>query len=230
MSFHLSIETERTNDKCTPSPRCFPEHSRHIHIPYVTDTHCGLCVPHSKHFYIKHDKENIINSHISTNFALFKIVISTLRCLQYSHRWVEALAKYVLFVDLPFLFTNCFQFIWELNLIFLCKQNCTKWIRELCLKMLFKWIFIQDLRKLIEKTKQKSNKNNWKKSLSIESSETKVPINSVGIMESVKNWRRVLSCNFELFFSTDEMLYTVRVRSLDAHSTFVVSGKFIFNS
>lgn len=53
ISFHLSIETERTKDKCTPRPRCFPEHSRQIHIPYVTETHCGLCVPHSKHFYIK---------------------------------------------------------------------------------------------------------------------------------------------------------------------------------
>lgn len=51
MSFHLSIDTDRTNDKCTPRPRCFPEHSKQIHIPYVTDTHCGLCVPHSKHFY-----------------------------------------------------------------------------------------------------------------------------------------------------------------------------------
>lgn len=106
-------------------------------------------------------RKTTINSHISTKCALINILNSNLRCLQYSHRWVEALAKYVLFVDLPFLFTNCIQFYsrTEFN-YFLCKQNCTKWIRELCLKMLFKWIFIQDLRKLIEETKQKFNKNN----------------------------------------------------------------------
>ena len=32
----------------TPKPRCFPEHSRQIQIPYVTLTHWGLCAPHSK--------------------------------------------------------------------------------------------------------------------------------------------------------------------------------------
>uniref|UniRef100_A0A182JME8 Uncharacterized protein n=1 Tax=Anopheles atroparvus TaxID=41427 RepID=A0A182JME8_ANOAO len=41
-SFHLSIETERTKERCTPRPRCLPEHSRHIQMPYVTDTHWGL--------------------------------------------------------------------------------------------------------------------------------------------------------------------------------------------
>uniref|UniRef100_A0A8W7PY71 Uncharacterized protein n=1 Tax=Anopheles coluzzii TaxID=1518534 RepID=A0A8W7PY71_ANOCL len=50
MSFHLSIDTDRTKDRCTPRPRCLPEHSRQIQMPYVTETHWGLWVPHSKHF------------------------------------------------------------------------------------------------------------------------------------------------------------------------------------
>ena len=41
-SFHASIVTERTNDICTPRPRCFPEHSRHMKQPYDTDAHCGF--------------------------------------------------------------------------------------------------------------------------------------------------------------------------------------------
>merc|ERR1712240_947155 len=48
-SFHLSIVTLLTKLRCTPNPRCFPEHSKHIHIPYVALAHCGLCAPHSKH-------------------------------------------------------------------------------------------------------------------------------------------------------------------------------------
>ncbi|KAL9266941.1 Dolichyl-diphosphooligosaccharide--protein glycosyltransferase subunit 4A-like protein [Drosera capensis] len=26
----------------TPRPRCFPEHSRHMKMPYVTEAHCGF--------------------------------------------------------------------------------------------------------------------------------------------------------------------------------------------
>ena len=33
ISFHLSIVTDLTNDRWTPSPRCFPEHSKQIQIP-----------------------------------------------------------------------------------------------------------------------------------------------------------------------------------------------------
>merc|ERR1719318_946457 len=52
VSFHLSMVTDLTKDRCTPNPRCFPEHSKHIQIPKVTLTHCGLWVPHSKHLLL----------------------------------------------------------------------------------------------------------------------------------------------------------------------------------
>lgn len=103
MSFHLSIETDRTNDKWTPSPRCFPEHSKQIHIPYVTETHCGLWAPHSKHFCHR-NKKQIENF----NFMHFR----NRRCdnfhLRYFHSTVAALAKLVLFVDSPLFMLNNF--------------------------------------------------------------------------------------------------------------------------
>ena len=37
-----SIVTDRTKEMCTPSPRCLPEHSRHMKMPYDTDAHCGF--------------------------------------------------------------------------------------------------------------------------------------------------------------------------------------------
>jgi hypothetical protein len=49
ISFHLSMLTDLTKDRCTPRPRCFPEHSRQIQMPYVTEAHCGLWALHSKH-------------------------------------------------------------------------------------------------------------------------------------------------------------------------------------
>lgn len=97
MSFHLSIDTERTNDKCTPRPRCFPEHSRQIHIPYVTDTHCGLWVPHSKHFY---RKKRIYSTQRYNLNSLSRV--NSIFCIPYFHWWVVALVKSVWFVDWPF--------------------------------------------------------------------------------------------------------------------------------
>mmetsp|Transcript_31005 Transcript_31005/g.118913 ORF Transcript_31005/g.118913 Transcript_31005/m.118913 type:complete len:281 (+) Transcript_31005:2100-2942(+) len=49
-SFHLSMPTLLTKDKCTPSPLCFPEHSKHIKVPYVTVAHCGFFAEQSTHF------------------------------------------------------------------------------------------------------------------------------------------------------------------------------------
>ena len=42
--------TDLTMERWTPRPLCFPEHSRQIQMPYVTLTHWGFRVPHSKHF------------------------------------------------------------------------------------------------------------------------------------------------------------------------------------
>ena len=41
--------TERTNEMCTPSPRCAPEHSRQSSEPKVTLAHCGALVLQSAH-------------------------------------------------------------------------------------------------------------------------------------------------------------------------------------
>lgn len=64
-SFHLSMVTLRTNERWTPRLRCTPEHSKQIQIPYVTETHCGFNVPHSKHFC----KENYEQFWISCSYS-----------------------------------------------------------------------------------------------------------------------------------------------------------------
>ena len=57
-SVHESICTERTklmwtyavtwaSGRPTPNPRCCPEHSRQINVPYETDAHCGRAAPQS---------------------------------------------------------------------------------------------------------------------------------------------------------------------------------------
>mmetsp|Transcript_30875 Transcript_30875/g.92535 ORF Transcript_30875/g.92535 Transcript_30875/m.92535 type:complete len:208 (-) Transcript_30875:36-659(-) len=48
-SVQESIRMERTNVTCTPSPRCRPEHSRHITTPYETEAHSGRDEPQSTH-------------------------------------------------------------------------------------------------------------------------------------------------------------------------------------
>ena len=42
---------DRTNDRCTPSPRCTAEQSMQMNTPYVTDDHVGLFAPQSKQHY-----------------------------------------------------------------------------------------------------------------------------------------------------------------------------------
>lgn len=60
-SDHLSIVIERTNEMCTPSPavsadqgdatlpRCTPEHSRQMNVPYETEAHWGEGALQSTH-------------------------------------------------------------------------------------------------------------------------------------------------------------------------------------
>ena len=38
---NLSIDTDRTNETCTPRDLCRPEHSRHIKTPNETEAHWG---------------------------------------------------------------------------------------------------------------------------------------------------------------------------------------------
>ena len=49
ISDHESMVTDLTKEMWTPSPRCFPEHSRHMKIPYETEAHCGFFCAQSTH-------------------------------------------------------------------------------------------------------------------------------------------------------------------------------------
>jgi hypothetical protein len=35
------MEMERTNEMCTPRPRCTPAHDRQMKMPNLGDAHCG---------------------------------------------------------------------------------------------------------------------------------------------------------------------------------------------
>jgi hypothetical protein len=48
ISAELHARAHRTKLRCTPSPRCFPLHSRHMKHPYETEAHCGFLVSQSQ--------------------------------------------------------------------------------------------------------------------------------------------------------------------------------------
>jgi hypothetical protein len=71
-SFQLSIATERTKEMCTPSPRCRPEHSKHINTPYVTEAHWGPFAPQSTQIELP----GSARSSRSTSFAMWCDIIA----------------------------------------------------------------------------------------------------------------------------------------------------------
>src|SRR3569833_501754 len=49
LDLKASIEMERTNEMCTPRPRCTPAHDRQMKMPNLGDAHCGDGALQSQH-------------------------------------------------------------------------------------------------------------------------------------------------------------------------------------
>lgn len=68
--FHVQLVSscvERTNEMCTPSPRCTAEQSRQMKTPYVTDDHVGFFALQSKHTCQRHSAKSLsLNIHAAT--------------------------------------------------------------------------------------------------------------------------------------------------------------------
>ena len=52
-----------TKLRCTPNPRCFPLHSKHMKMPYETDAHCGFLVLQSTQVCIQVSEVSTASPH-----------------------------------------------------------------------------------------------------------------------------------------------------------------------
>lgn len=52
----LFTSTRLTKLRCTPKPRCFPLHSKHMKMPYDTEAHCGFRVLQSTQVCIQQSR------------------------------------------------------------------------------------------------------------------------------------------------------------------------------